>query len=563
MTYMHQTTARHAQLWLAVTLALASAVSHAQSRQTAPPDSGQLLQQVPRTPALAPSSNTGLSIEQPPSAQSSSSAAFPVRVISIVGNTLIPTATLHALVAPGEGMTLTLTQLNSLAARITAAYHAKGYPLDSAYIPAQTLSDGLVRIAVIEARYGEVSLQNNSTISSRPMRMTLAPLSSSAPVSQGALDRSLLLLSDIPGVIVGSVLRPGAAPGSSDLVVNATPAPRYSGTLGLDDYGNRFTNRPRLSGTLNVNSLLGQGDLLDVTAITSGADMSYGRVGYRYLLNGQGTTVGASVSALQYRLGNGLSVLHAHGTAQVQSVYVSQPFIRSVAGNLYGQLEYDHKRLNDNIDVTGIDSNRHTDSWTASLAGDHRDSTGVFNFNVSGTWGKLHFNNPISQFVDMLGPQTRGSYARYNLSLARLQQLSTSNSLYVGFTAQWSSRNLDTSEQFYLGGPDTVRGYDVGAITGSQGNLATIELRHELQLPLPGAWQVSAFADSGHIEAYKDTFAAGPNAARVTSAGLGMHWVGPQSWLVSATISTPVGAAPALLGPTSSTRLWVQVQKGF
>ncbi|MEW5300586.1 MAG: hypothetical protein WDW36_003505 [Sanguina aurantia] len=293
MTSTHQAIPQRSACCLAVTLALVSGLAHAQSRQTAPPDSGQILQQIPRAPTPAPSSKTGLTIEQSATGQSTSSVAFPVRTISVTGNTLIPTETLHALVASGEGRSLTLDQLNALAARITQAYHARGYPLDSAYIPAQTLSHGSVRMVVIEARYGQVSLQNNSRVSSRPLNATLTPLAAGAPVAQSSLDRSLLLLSDIPGVIVGSVLRPGTTPGSSDLVVDATSAPRYSGTVGLDDFGNRYTNRPRLSGTLDINSLLGQGDVLDLTALTSGADMSYGRVGYRYLLNGQGTTVGA------------------------------------------------------------------------------------------------------------------------------------------------------------------------------------------------------------------------------------------------------------------------------
>lgn len=190
MTFTHHAIPRRSALCLAVTLALVSGLTHAQSRQTAPPDSGQILQEIPRTPAPAPSSKTGLTIEQPAAGQSTSSVAFPVGTIRIVGNTLIPTATLHALVASGEGHSLTLDQLNALAARITQAYHAQGYPLDSAYIPAQTLSNGTVRMVVIEARYGQVSLQNTSTVSSRPLTATLAPLAAGAPVAQSSLDRS-------------------------------------------------------------------------------------------------------------------------------------------------------------------------------------------------------------------------------------------------------------------------------------------------------------------------------------------------------------------------------------
>jgi len=550
-------------LGLACLLATGAVQAQAQA-QARPPDSGQILQQqTPRTATPAPSSNTGLTIQRPAESAADSNVPFQVTKIEITGNTLVSTDLLHQQVASSEGRTLTLTQLNVLAARITRVYHQLGYPLDSAYVPAQTLSGGVVRIAVVEARYGTVSLDNQSTVSDYPLRATLSPLSAGAPVEQNSLDRSLLLLSDIPGVIVSSVLRPGTAAGTSDLAVTATPAPRYSGTVGLDNFGNTYTGRARFTGTFDINSLLHQGDVLDVNAITSGADMSYGRVGYKYLLNGQGTTIGASVSALSYRLGNGLQDLHAHGTAQVQSIYLSQPIIRSATSNLYGQIEFDHKRLNDDVDVTAIDTNRHTDSWTATLAGDHIDDHGNFNYMVSATHGDLRFDNDLAQFIDAISANTAGSYNRYNLSVSRLQTLSTNNALYVGFTDQWASKNLDSSEQFFLGGPNTVRGYDVGELTGAQGNLVTIEFRHHLELSWPGAWQVSGFVDSGHVEPYKTTFVPGPNSARMNSAGLGLNWNGPNNWLVSASISVPVGNTPALLNEEYSTRFWLQVQKGF
>ena len=557
--------AASARMAVALSLALATGMVDAQVR-TPPPDSGQLLQEIRRPPPPPPSSDTGLKVEKPAAAQASSQVPIPVKAIEITGNTLLPTAQLHALVASGEGQTLTLDQLDALAARITAAYHDHGYPLDSAYVPAQTMRNGVVRMVVIEARYGQVVLQNDSTTSDHPLRATLAPLAPGTQVEEGKLDRSLLLLSDIPGVAVNSVLRPGDVTGTSDLVVTATSAQRYQGTLGLDDYGNRYTGRARLSGELDINSLLHQGDELDVNAITSGSDMKYGHVGYRYLLNGYGTVIGAAVSALDYDLGHGLSALQAHGTAQVQSIYVSQPIIRSRAGNLYGQIEYDHQRLYDDVDLTGIQNNRHTNTWTATLAGDHRDSSGIFNASASVTYGHLYFNNDLAAFLDLLGPQTKGSFTRYNLTLARLQQLSANNSLYIGYSQQWSNKNLDTSQQFYLGGPNTVRGYDVGVITGAEGSLATLEFRHNLGVAMSGTWLGTLFADTGRVQPYKDAFVPGPNSARTTSAGVGLRWSGPQLWTASATFAVPVGTTPQLLRSTpgiTDCHLWVAVQKGF
>jgi hemolysin activation/secretion protein len=388
-------------------------------------------------------------------------------------------------------------------------------------------------------------------------------LASGTPVDDWTLERSLLLLSDIPGVIVNSTVRPGATAGSSDLEVDATPAPRYTGSVAADDFGNRYTGRTRGTVTLDINSLLHQGDKLEFNALTSGAGMTYGQIGYKWLLGGQGTTLGISASGLHYHLSGSLSDLEAHGTAQVDSVNLSHPFIRNTSGNLYGQLQFDHKRLNDDIDLVSIRTDRHTDGVTAVLAGDRRDDLGVSNFNLSATLGHVTFDDETARLGDLAGADTQGRNSHYNLTLSRLQQLDRVNGVYFAFTGQLASKNLDPSDQFYLGGPSNARGYDVGALTGAQGDLFTLEWRRTLPIPVRGAWLASVFADRGHIQVYKDAFVPGTNSATLSDVGASLHWDGTHEWTASAQVAAHVGPSSPLLHADAGTRVWVQVQKGF
>jgi hemolysin activation/secretion protein len=560
-------TPRLTLIGLSLAAALCASPVHGQTHVTAPQtNSGQLLQQMQQPQQPPPSSNLDLNIQKQKQQRSQDDTKFPVRSIEITGNTLIKTDALHPLVASGEGRDLSLNDLDDLAEKVSQYYHDHGYPLATAYVPAQTLHNGAVRIAVVEARYGKVDLQNQSKVGNYPLSATLAPLQSGQPVREYGLERSLLLLSDVPGAIVNSVMRPGEAEGTSDLIVNVTDAPRYTGTLGMDDYGNAYTDRVRLNGSFDVNGLFHQGDLLDFSGVSSGSGMSYGHVGYRYLLTGQGTTIGLAVSGLNYKLGNGLADLHAHGTATTQSVNLSQPIIRNTAGNLYAQVEFDHKRLYDDIDLAGIETHRHSNSWVLTVAGDQRDSTGITNFNISGARGRLYLDNFQTLFADYFGARTAGSYVKWTYSVSRLQQLSATNALYFGYSGQHANKNLDTSEQFYLGGPSTVRGYDVGVLSGAEGNLATIEYRHNFAVgALPGPWQASAFVDSGRVQVYKQPFIPGTNSGRLNSAGVGVHWTAPHDWVIGASVAKPIGNKPELAGAHVGTtpRFWFQVQKGF
>ncbi|WP_028218615.1 ShlB/FhaC/HecB family hemolysin secretion/activation protein [Paraburkholderia oxyphila] len=558
---------RKTRICLAITVATAALAAHAQVRVAAPNSgSGQLLQQVPQPSVQPPSSNLDLTIQQPKEAPADNTKTFPVRKIEITGNTELPTELLHQVVAAGEGKNLTLADLNALADSISDVYHEHGYPLATAYVPAQTIEGGVVRIDVAEARYGAVSLNNQSSVSSRVLNNTLAALQSGQPVSEFQLERTLLLMQDIPGAEVSSTLRPGQQVGTSDLLVDVTPQQRVSGDAGVDNFGDPYSGRVRGSGNLFINGPFNQGDLLDFSALTTGPGMTYGRMDYRYLLNGQGTTLGATVSGLNYHLRNDLSDLDAHGSAFVAGAVLAQPLIRNTQGNLYGQIEYDFRRLNDNIDVIGLQNDRHTNSVTTTLSGDQLDSTGVSNGRLAMTYGVRSANNLQTDIIDQFGADAAGHYVKLALSLSRLQQLTKSDALYFGFSGQNASKNLDTSEQFYLGGPDSVRGYDVGVLSGSRGYLATFEYRHDATFQnIPGIWQFSAFVDTGWVQQYKDTFVPGPNTGQLSSAGFGVQWNGPYKLLVSASVAFPFGRTPEILSANANTSVhcWVQMRKAF
>jgi hemolysin activation/secretion protein len=539
----------------------------AQAVDPVPPSAGSILQQVQPVMPPAPSpSGTGLTIEQQGGTSLPSSAPFLVQSISIVGNTLFDTATLHALVADAEGKNLTLSQLDELAVRISNYYHSHGYPLARAVIPAQIIQAGVVRLVIIEARYGKIGADNQSRVNDSLLQATLAPLQSGQAIGQAELDHALLLLSDIPGVVVNATLKPGEAVATSDLLVNVTPGATMSGGIVLDDYGNRFTGRARVGGTVNFINPLHHGDVLTLNGLSSGRGTSYGRVAYESLLNGRGTRVGAAYSALHYALGEPLALLEAHGTARVGSVWAKQPLMRTRDINLYGQLQYDHLQLRDHIDASAIRTDRHLDNLTLGLAGDARDeflSAGVNAWNVGWTAGRVGFDDSAAQFVDAGSVRTRGSFSKWNANLARLQSLSPADGLYFAFSGQWSNTNLDPSQKMTAGGPYTVRAYDTGAVAGDMGYLGTIEWRHSLGADWYGQWEAVAFVDSSHVRVNKFVRAAGTNSATLHGAGVGLNWTGPDQWTARAFIARRIGATPVLVGSTAAGRAWLEVRRGF
>lgn len=553
----------HAVSFLFAALVFALLPPAAQGAPAAP-NAGSILQQIrPGIPSAPTPSEPGLSIERKGQGKLPPSVAFEVKRIAITGNTLFDTATLHALVADVEGKNLTLAQLDEVAGRITDYYQRHGYPLARAIIPAQTIKDGVVTIEVIEARYGKVRLDNSSRVRDDLLESTLAPLQSGQFIGQEAMDQVLLLLSDVPGVAVNAILEPGEKVGTSDLVVQTKPLPAVSGNVALDSYGNRYTGRERLSASVNVSNPFHHGDVLSLAALSSGSEMSYGRIAYDTLLNGKGTRMGGAYSLLSYKLGDSFSSLGAHGEARTTSLWVRHPIVRSRAVNLYGQVQYDKKQLRDRIDSTLIQTDRHLDNWTVSLSGDARSAGAVDTWSIGWTSGHLAFDNDSARLADAAAARTAGRFSKWAASLSRLQSLDHKDRLFLEITGQTTNTNLDSSEKMVVGGPYTVRAYDMGAVSGDTGELLTIEFRRDLGQTLQGRWEGVAFVDSAHVTVNKNTWMAGTNSASLSGAGLGLDWTGPEQWSGKIYVASRLGSSPALVGPSSSTRAWMQISRTY
>jgi len=532
---------------------------------TSTPDAGFLMQQMMPAPTwFSVNEGAGLHIQQPDGSKLPASVPFLVQRIEISGHTLIANKVLHALVRDGEGKKLSLPELGLLAQRLTDYYREQGYPLSRAIIPVQTVTDGVVRIVIIEGLYGEVRLNNSSRVKSSVLVSLLAPLQTGKVISQREMDRSLLLLSDLSGVKVNATLKPGDLVGSADMNVAISPLPAIAGNLGLDNFGNRYTGQNRVNLALKYSNPLQLGDSLSMNLLSSGSGMMYGRLAYEVLVNGQGSRAGMSYSTMDYALGDTLASLKAHGSARSQSLWLRHPLLRSRNMNVYGQLQYDGLIMQDQIESGALQTRRQTQSLTAVLSGDVGDALlgGGFNYWSLGlNAGQVRFGDSASQLSDAASAKTEGGFAKWNASLTRLQNMGANDSLLLSLSGQAAWENLNSSQKISVGGPYSVRAYGMGAASGDGAALFSAEWRHQLGLLAQGSVTASAFFDSAYVLINANPWVAGNNHARLYGAGLGLNWSHPQQWNLRSFIAMPLW--PVETEKTVSARLWLSLSKGF
>lgn len=466
------------------------------------------------------------------------------------------------------GSQLTLSDLQGMAARITEHYRSNGYFVARAYIPAQDISSHVVTIAVVEGHFGAVSLRNQSRLSNGLAQGALDGLDSGDVITIKPLENRLLLLSDFPGVKVKSTLVPGVMPGTTDLIVDLDPGRRVDGSVDADNGGNPYTGEGRVGVTVNVNELAGRGDVLSFRGVTSGSGLSYGRVAYQMRFGR--ATAGVAYSRLEYELGKQFRVLGAHGSASVASVFGSVPLIRSRDSNLYFGAGYDDKKFDDRIDLIPS-ANRLARNQIGSvfLYGSHNDhfgGGGTNSFFVSLSAGNFDIRTPTALTADALTSRTDGSWGKLWFNVSRAQRLNDAWSLYASATGQFASKNLDSSEQFILGGMDGVRAYPQGEAYGDEGLLVDLEARLLLQglsSQIPGQVHLLGFVDAGHVTISKAPWFPGSNSRSLSSAGVGVLWGDPGQFAVRAYYAFKLGKDDAISAPDKSGRFWIQAIKYF
>jgi hemolysin activation/secretion protein len=364
------------------------------------------------------------------------------------------------------------------------------------------------------------------------------------------LERSLLLLNDIPGVLATSTIQPGAGVGESDIVVKLSNSPFYNGSIDFDNHGSISTGESRLTANLNFNNPGGFGDHLSVKGLSS-LNNNYGRVGYTFPVGYDGLRAGVSFSYLHYELGGDLKDLNAGGNALTTGILLSKPLIRSRTGNLYATINYDY-RMYDNSAGGSETSNKSIHSGSGGMSGDRYDSLlggGYTSLGITATVGNTDLSANTTDFShDQLGPKVDGNYQKMSYNLTRLQNLYQNKITMIGLNGQVSFKNLDSSEKMSLGGPTAVRAFPSSEGNGDSGLTLTTELRQNITDSI----QLFGFYDFGWIQQYTKTWdgwntsSAGPNSYTLDGIGLGAAWALAGVASIKLTVAERLGNNPGM-----------------
>ena len=555
---------------LAATLVILAPQAQAQT----PPDAGALRQQIEqgRQPVL-PRKATPDKPAEPAAMPAQAGIVATVTSFRFAGNTLLSAEQLAPAVAGFLDRPLDHAQLQAAAAAVADAYREAGWVV-RAYLPRQDITEGIVTIQIVEAVFGGLHFEGD--VPRRLSRDRIAELLDAqqkvgAPLNAERLDRALLLIDDLPGIAASGSLREGAAEGETDLALKLADEPLLAGDAALDNTGARSTGRERLTANLGFNSPAGLGDLLTANlAHTQGSD--YARMGFTLPAGLDGWRVGANASALDYKLvAPEFSALGARGKSDSAGLEASYAIIRSRLKNLYFNTGADHKSF-DNQSGGAVTTRYKVDSFTLGLAGNLFDSFaggGANSGSLSLIEGRVNLDGSPNQTLDAATTRVAGQFSKLRLAASRQQTVTESVSLFAALSGQSASKNLDSSEKFYLGGAYGVRAYPASEGGGTEGKLLNLELRWRL----PAGFNLTGFYDYGHVTVNRNNGFAGAAALNdysLRGAGLAAAWQSASGPSFKATWARRIGSNPNPTisgndqdGSSIKNRIWLSASLPF
>ena len=566
------------------------ATSHAYAQVDAGALQQGLEQQLPLPSPLAlPEPGRAAPIQ--PSAPKEGELRFTVKSFVLEGIGILPEAEVQMAIRSWVGIPVSFDDLQRACDAIQNFYRSKGYTVQ-AILPPQKIADGVVKILITEARLGKVEIENPQG----PTRFSKERAASyityanplGDPLNLDKVERAIVILNETPGVMASSQLEPGEKEGETNLRLQLTQPDMVQGRVEANNYGSRTTGANQGVFAMNLNGPLGIGDSASVNGIFSqGSQYLQGAIS----LPGSrdGLRLGLAGTYLQYKNVSNYASTGGAGDAWTTGVSAAYPLIRAQGGNLNTSLNYDIKSYNNRNTITSTTISAYNiNNISAGLSGNFVDSLGygaITSGSVTAVLGHLDILATSMANYSMYAvpgtspavyqPITPSNFSKLTFSGNRNQQLveEGTTTLYAALSGQFASTNLNSAEQFYLGGPYGVRAYPVAQSGGAQGGIFTLEVRHELQPKLT----LSAFFDGGVVQQYKFMYPAwqgntnANNTYSLMGAGFGVKW-DYEGWNLGAMVAWKVGQNPLYNsygqavntdGTTTQPRGWITASYNF
>ena len=407
------------------------------------------------------------------------------------------------------GRQVTVQDLQELAEKITNLYRQKGYMTCGAVLPPQRIHEGIVEIRLIEGKTGEINLTGNRHTKAGYITDRLGLKQGEIP-NIDKLNRDLRWFHGTNDVQLRVVMKPGAQEGTTDYEIIAFEPQNQSVTLYADNDGYETSGRWREGLFYSLRSLTGQRDALRGSFIRSQGTKAWS-FGYSFPISKRGMRLDLNYASNRTKVTSGeLKPLGVEGNSTSYSLTWRVPVhitehSRHEAGLQYirqtAKTELGHGT---NLVVPWV--NDKIQRIIPYVSFTHYGNSTVLYHKHSFVLAKRSDIDGISDTAKL-----------YRLSFFWQKRYKSGQFWQARLDGQWGSSDyLASSDRFFIGGVNSVRGYEEGFIGGDRGLAAGIE--YHIPLDKAKHFSIFPFFDWGTVGG--DT---APEHRTLMSAGAGLE----------------------------------------
>lgn len=488
----------------------------------------------PRLPTLPPPEE----LLQPPVAPIPPKESFSipgkifVKDFRFEGNTAFSDAELKRLLKPYTQRRITFVELLQARSVITQYYVDQGYVTTGAFIPEQTIQDGVVLIKILEGSISEIQVTVKGKLNPNYVRSRLA-IASGKPLNINRLLDALRVLQINPLIQrISAQLEAGTRPGTNILTVGVETAKTFNADAVFDNGRSPSVGEFRRGVQVEEANLLGIGDRLSGWYLNTNGSHDW-NISYRIPFNAYNSSFKFDYRNVSSRVvEDPFDELNLESDYQKYSFALRQPILETASQSVALALIFEHQKSQtsflDNEPLLGVGADRHgrTNISTLRFSQEwiNRSNVEVISLLSEFSFGFEAFGttDPFDFKVNPNAPNSNYFMWRGQAQWVRL--LAPDFLLYVHGDLQLADGPLVPLEQFGLGGLDSVRGYRQNFLLGDNGFYTTVELRVPIYRTSSSdnVLQIVPFADVGRV--WNSFSLPNLDPQTLASVGLGLHW---------------------------------------
>lgn len=409
-------------------------------------------------------------------------AKFDIFEYQVEGNTTLPNLAIERAVYPFLGPARGASDVEKARQALERAYNGAGYLTVTVGIPEQKVENGVVRLAVFEGRVERLKITGARYFSQGYIRAKVPEFAEDNVPEFTAVQQQLGDLARAQDRRVTPVMKPGRSPGMLDVELKVADKIPLHGGVELNNRYTANTEPLRLSAYVRYDNLWQREHSMSLQVLTSPQDLSQVRVfsGTYVLPAGPGKNVLALYGVRSQSDVAAASNLTVVGRGSIVGARYIIPLRATTTVGHSFTLGVDYKDFTDSVNLIGADTQTSPISYTpmsaqynASRVGERGVTKGIVsaNFAMRGMFGNRDVEFANRRF------NARSNYFYVRAELSREQVMRNRFSLFGRIMGQTSSQPLISTEQFFAGGVESVRGYLEAEALGDDALGGRLELR--------------------------------------------------------------------------------------